>query len=167
MIPSRTSSLSQKPLTETKQPFWNQLQTPWKHAWALLQKKPSFTRFQLGFFFGGAGLMILQPSLPTYFSETLHLSYTDLLFAMAACKGIGFKYRSSTWGALRPDQERHLLIQFLSCPLIAAFFLAHRCPTCTNPFHLPLRCFSSLRCHASRKRVELAYVRPHFFQKRR
>ncbi|MDN3506704.1 MAG: MFS transporter [Simkaniaceae bacterium] len=70
---------------------------PLKNATEILSKRPDFLRFQLGFFLGGAGLMIVQPVLPKYFVDALHLSYSGMLTAIAACKGIGFALSSPLW----------------------------------------------------------------------
>ncbi|MDJ0651938.1 MAG: MFS transporter [Simkaniaceae bacterium] len=70
---------------------------PWKSSWKLLRKRLDFAKFQWGFFLGGAGLMIIQPVLPIYFNHVLHLSYSDVLTAVAALKGIGFVLSSPLW----------------------------------------------------------------------
>lgn len=70
---------------------------PWKSGWKLLSQRSDFAKFQWGFFLGGAGLMILQPVLPAYFNNVLHLSYSDVLTAVAALKGIGFALSSPLW----------------------------------------------------------------------
>lgn len=54
------------------------LTIPWKEGWKLLKQNPHFAKYQVLFFLGGAGLVALQPILPIYFKETLHLSYTQL-----------------------------------------------------------------------------------------
>lgn len=70
---------------------------PWKSGWNLLRKRLDFAKFQWGFFLGGAGLMIFQPVLPVYFNDVLHLSYSDVLTAVAALKGIGLALSSPLW----------------------------------------------------------------------
>lgn len=70
---------------------------PWKNAWNLVISRPDFGKFQIGFMLVGSGLMILQPALPIYFVDVLHLSYTELTFALTLCKGIGFAIASPLW----------------------------------------------------------------------
>lgn len=70
---------------------------PWKESYTLLQQRPDFASFQMGFMLGGAGLMIIQPSLPIFFIDTLNLSYTKMLLALAVCKGIGFAAATPFW----------------------------------------------------------------------
>lgn len=85
---------SERPTTEKK---LTHLINPWKSGWKLLSERLDFAKFQWGFFLGGAGLMILQPVLPAYFNNVLHLSYSDVLTAVAALKGIGFALSSPLW----------------------------------------------------------------------
>ena len=73
------------------------LLSPWKSGWRILKERVDFAKFQWGFFLGGAGLMIIQPVLPVYFSDVLSLSYSDVLTAIAALKGIGFALSSPMW----------------------------------------------------------------------
>ncbi len=73
------------------------LTIPWKDSWRILIKRPDFFKFQIGFFLGGAGLMIIQPALPKYFVDHLNLSYTSILTAIAVFKGIGFLISSPAW----------------------------------------------------------------------
>ncbi|NDD59663.1 MAG: MFS transporter, partial [Chlamydiae bacterium] len=73
---------------------------PWKSGWNLCLKKKDFRWFQIGFFLGGTGLMIMQPALPKFFFDTLHLSYAELAFALSACKGIGFALTTRFWSRL-------------------------------------------------------------------
>lgn len=70
---------------------------PWKSAWHLLKTKKDFRHFQIGTMILGCGLMIVQPALPSFFIETLHLSYTELSVAITLCKGIGFVTASPIW----------------------------------------------------------------------
>ena len=41
--------------------------------------------------------MIIQPVIPMFFSETLKLSYRDLIIAYSICKGFGFVLTSPLW----------------------------------------------------------------------
>jgi MFS family permease len=84
------------PLTELKQ----LLSKPWKSAWRVIQARPDFARYQLGFMLGGAGLIIMQPALPLFFMDRLHLSYTELAVALTLCKGIGYSATSNFWAQL-------------------------------------------------------------------
>lgn len=80
--------------------FRDQLVKPWKSAWELVKRRPDFTRFQLGFMLGGSGLIIMQPALPLFFMDELHLSYTELAVALTLCKGVGFAMTSPVWARL-------------------------------------------------------------------
>lgn len=84
-------------LTEEQLLKHNKLTLPWKQALKLLITRPDFRRYQIGFMLGGAGLMILQPALPIFFVDHLHLNYTKMLLALTACKGLGFTLASPIW----------------------------------------------------------------------
>lgn len=70
---------------------------PWKSAWELLSRRPDFAKFQIGFMLIGSGLMIIQPALPVFFADGLHLSYTEVGVAITLCKGVGFAFSSPLW----------------------------------------------------------------------
>jgi len=73
---------------------------PWKNAWNVLTQHPLFLKFQIGFTLLGSGLMVMQTTLPIFFVDELHLSYTELGIAMALCKGLGFACSSPLWARL-------------------------------------------------------------------
>lgn len=70
---------------------------PWKNSWELLKRRPDFAKFQIGFMWIGAGLMVIQPALPVFFVDHLHLSYTEMGAAITLCKGIGFAFATPFW----------------------------------------------------------------------
>lgn len=86
-------------VSPTSLSFLKQVIQPWKNAWEVLHNRPDFARFQVGYLFGGGGLMIMQPALPGFFIDTLNISYTELAIALTLCKGIGFASTSSFWAA--------------------------------------------------------------------
>lgn len=73
---------------------------PWRRVWQLMAQRKDFRIFQVGFMFGGAGLMIMQPALPKFFVDILHLSFTELGFAIAVCKGVGVLLTAPLWTRL-------------------------------------------------------------------
>lgn len=77
-----------------------QIQKPWKDAWELMQRRPDFARFQIGFMLGGGGLMLWQPALPEFFMEVLHVNYKELTIAMTLCKSIGYALATPLWTRL-------------------------------------------------------------------
>lgn len=76
--------------TETPSPTGLKVFTPWREAWALLKRREDFAHFQLGFLLLGTALMVIQPVLPIYFVDQLHLSYMEISVALTFCKGLGF-----------------------------------------------------------------------------
>lgn len=91
-IPS--TSVEQKKEQRT---FKQHLANPWKESYNLLRRRPDFLKFQIGFMWGGAGLMVFQPVLPKFFVDVLDLSYLEVATALTVCKGIGFALTSPLW----------------------------------------------------------------------
>ena len=77
--------------------FKQHLLNPWKESFKLLCQRADFLKFQIGFMWGGAGLMVLQPVLPKFFVDILDLSYLEVALAITVCKGIGFALTSPLW----------------------------------------------------------------------
>jgi len=97
-------------------PLWQ----PWRNAWEVLRQRSDFTKFQIGFMLIGSGLMIIQPSLPIFFVDRLHLSYTELGVAITLCKGVGFACGSPLW--VRWMQQVNLFHFGALIALLAALF---------------------------------------------
>ena len=70
---------------------------PWNNCLQLLKSRPDFRNYQIVFMFGGAGLIVMQPVLPIFFKETLHLSYTQVSLATTLCKALAFACASPIW----------------------------------------------------------------------
>lgn len=82
------------------------IKRPWVDSKKLLSVSPDFLKFQLGFFLGGAGLMLIQPAISQFFVKELSLSYTAMTAALTMMKGIGFVAASSIW--IRKLQNLHI-----------------------------------------------------------
>lgn len=93
---------------------------PWKLSINLLKARPDFTKFQIGFMLGGAGLMLMQPALQKYYVDVLDLSYTKLLTAIAAFKGIGFALTSRSWARIYNKKHIYKICSWVT--LTAAIF---------------------------------------------
>jgi predicted MFS family arabinose efflux permease len=98
----------------------NIIAKPWKDSFKILRENPSFLRFQIGFFLGGAGLMMIHPVLPKFLSGDLQLSYTELLLATCFCKGLGFVVSSPFW--VKKFNRSEILSFSSKIPLLAAIF---------------------------------------------
>ncbi|MBM3193871.1 MAG: MFS transporter [Chlamydiae bacterium] len=70
---------------------------PWIDCYQLMKKRSDFRKFQWAFMVGGFGLMVIQPVIPIFFTETLHISYRELLIAYSICKALGFVLTSHLW----------------------------------------------------------------------
>ncbi|MCB1114418.1 MAG: MFS transporter [Chlamydiia bacterium] len=68
-----------------------------KEIATLFKKTPGFFPYQLLFFLGGMGIVASQSTLPGYFQDHLHLSYTQLGLAFSFCKGLTFVLSSPFW----------------------------------------------------------------------
>jgi len=79
--------------------FLNKIIDPWKESFLLLKRRPDFSRFQMGFMICGSALMIMQPALPIYFADVLHLTYTDVMIALSIFRGLGFILSSNYWAS--------------------------------------------------------------------
>ena len=93
---------------------------PWQQGLKLLKERSDFSRFQIGFFLGGMGLVLMQPALPKFFFDGLHISYAELAIALSACKGIGFAVSSKFLSSL---MQRLSIFRFSGIvTLLAALF---------------------------------------------
>lgn len=70
---------------------------PWTQSWQIMRQRPDFASFLIGFMLGGTGIMIMQPTIPVFFADVLNLSFTEMLVALSAFKGIGFVLASPVW----------------------------------------------------------------------
>lgn len=100
---------------------------PWKRSYKLLLQRPDFTAFQASFMILGCGLMILQPAMPVYFVDELHLTYVELALALALCKGVSyagaspfFAKRLHDWGIFRFSSFVSILAVFFPLFLMMA-----------------------------------------------
>lgn len=104
--------------------FKKQLLKPWQNAWEILSKRQDFARFQVGFMLAGSGLIIMQPVLPGFFIDNLHLSYTELGVAITLCKSVGFATTSTLWARLLNRVDINRLIGWVAAvACLYAFFL--------------------------------------------
>lgn len=81
----KPTSMPQKPTFS-----WKQIAEPWKQSLNLVRQRADFAHYQVGFMLGGSALMMMQTALPMFYVDVLHLTYTEILMAVAVCKSIGF-----------------------------------------------------------------------------
>lgn len=79
------------------EPKSNPLLTPWKDSWNLLKQRRDFARFQLGFMFGGIGLMLIMPAVMLYAADDLLISNKDIVLSRFVWMGIGFFMATPFW----------------------------------------------------------------------
>lgn len=92
-LPSRTLDEARASLIQ-KFCIKNEIIKPWQQTLKTLRESTGFLHYQLGFFLGGAGLMMMHSVIPMFFVDTLELSYTKLLIALGVCKAIGYTLAS-------------------------------------------------------------------------
>jgi len=93
---------------------------PWRSAWEIMSSRIDFSRFQVGFMLGGFGLMVIQPVLPAFFTDTLFLSYKELGMALTLCKGVGYAATSPIWARWMNQWNIYRFISIVT--LMAAAF---------------------------------------------
>lgn len=87
-----------EPLQEKRFVGWKEsFLRPWIDCYELMKNRSDFRKFQWAFMVGGFGLMVIQPVIPIFFTETLHISYRELLIAYSICKALGFVLTSPLW----------------------------------------------------------------------
>lgn len=96
-IPIRGEHQQPEECMEKTEGFRANFVKPWKDSMHLMRTRPDFARFQMGFMACGFGLMLIQPVIPIFFDQVLHLSYKNLMIAYSICKGLGFVFTSRLW----------------------------------------------------------------------
>lgn len=81
----------------------NYLLFPLQAGWKVLNEQTAFSQYLLLFFLGGMGLVMIQPILPLFFKDNLHLSYQDLALAFSFCRGLFIYYDISFMGSMVPS----------------------------------------------------------------
>jgi hypothetical protein len=76
----------------------NRILSPWQKAGSLLLSRKDFAHYQIGFMVMGSGLMLMQPTIYSFFDEKLLLSYLEFAVALSFCKGIAYALASPLWG---------------------------------------------------------------------
>jgi MFS family permease len=75
----------------------NRLLEPWKESLKLLRQRDDFARFQIGFMWGGVGLMLIMPALVLYSVDDLGLSHADMTLSRFVWMGLGFVLATPFW----------------------------------------------------------------------
>lgn len=117
-----------------KQPFRNnkrekfslkdKLIRPWKEAYLVMSKRPDFTRFQVGFFLCGFGLVMSSAVLPLYCVNILNVSLSEYATARLVCMCIGYVLFSKFWS--RKISSLHIfefMVYVMTCFILFAIFI--------------------------------------------
>lgn len=73
------------------------LQAHFRNSLNLLREQKDFVQYLCLFFLGGAGLVMMQSTLPLFFKNDLHLSYTTITLAVSGCKGLALISSAKLW----------------------------------------------------------------------
>jgi hypothetical protein len=103
-----------------KKPF-KELIEPLKRGMHLLYGHPQFAHYLFLYFLGGAGIVLMQPSLPIYFNQHLDLSYQQLTLAFSFCKGLSFLMSSPLWAKYISQISIYRLNAYMN--MLTAFFI--------------------------------------------
>lgn len=90
----------EEPLSEEKVSLKEFFVRPWRESLRLCRERKDFSLFQWGFMLSGFGIMVLQPAIPLFLVEKLHLSYMDFGIALSLCKAVGIAVSSPLWARL-------------------------------------------------------------------
>ena len=117
-MPKRTNA----PVSEKKEPLRNRLVQPWTKALKVLKEDRPFKTLQTRIMLFGIAMMVAHPATAIYFVKTLGLSYFQISFLFAVCKGCGSLVSSQAWGRLmnKIPMERFATITFTLFALFIA-----------------------------------------------
>lgn len=105
-----------------KEPLKNRLMQPWAKATKVLREDRAFRSLQTRIMLFGIAMMMAHPATAIYFVKTLSLSYFQISFLFAVCKGCGSLVSSQAWGRLmnRIPMDRFATITFVLFALFIA-----------------------------------------------
>jgi len=85
-------------LAEPERLSWRErIVQPWRDSVQLLRERKDFSLFQWGFMIAGFGIMLIQPAIPVFVVDWLHVSYLEMAAAISIVKGFGFTLSSPLW----------------------------------------------------------------------
>lgn len=93
-IPMPVSEKNQK---AKKISFKDAILLPIAESFHLIKKTKEFFHFQMGFMIGGFGLMIINPALIIFYSDTLDLTHQNLTYARYIFMGCGVLISTYFW----------------------------------------------------------------------
>lgn len=109
-----------------KKPFSlkNNLIKPWKEAYSVMSRRPDFTRFQVGFFFCGFGLMMSTAIIPIYCANVLNITLSEFAIARLLCMCVGYVLLSKFWSLkLNSLPIFEFMVYVMICFILFAVFL--------------------------------------------
>lgn len=117
-LPIDGIDLSVEPKKQTKLLF-----LPWRESFALLKEKKAFARWQLGYLFGGMGIMLTITPQAIYFADVLRLDHHHLVTARWIFFGVGFVLSTTLWSKLMSKLSIESVTSVI-CSSFALFFVS-------------------------------------------
>jgi len=127
-MPSPCAHESEVSPSTPTQSITTEIRQQWKSALSILKKRPEFLSYLHMFFWGGAGLVMMQSVLPVFFKDDLKLSYTTITLVFSTCKGIALLASSRLWARFMPNMSIFRLntyVNMLTLAFIGRVLLAN------------------------------------------
>ncbi len=116
--------IRQKKTKHNQFSFKDKFTLPWKEAYRLMSQRPDFTRFQVGFFLCGFGLMMSSAILPFYCVNILNVSLGEFATARLVCMCIGYVLFSKFWSRkLNSLPIYEFMVYVIICFILFAIFI--------------------------------------------
>lgn len=97
---------------------------PWKEAYSVMSSRPDFTRFQIGFFVCGFGLVMSTAIIPIYCANVLNITLSEFATARLICMCVGYVLFSKFWSVkLNSLPIFEFMVYVMSCFILFAIFL--------------------------------------------
>lgn len=104
--------------------FREKVTKPWKDAYKLMRERPDFSRFQIGFFLCGFGLMMSIAVIPFYCANILNISLSEFATAKLVCMCIGYVLFANFWSKkLNSLHIFEFMVYVIICFILFAIFL--------------------------------------------
>ncbi|NGX56977.1 MAG: hypothetical protein K1060chlam5_01233 [Candidatus Anoxychlamydiales bacterium] len=101
--------------------FKEKVVDPLKESYNLLKTRKDFLRFHIGYTFAGAGILLIHPILPIYFSN-LNINLAQLTTALLVFKSLGSIVSSPIWG--RALAKKSIMkLSFHMCVIVTLSFM--------------------------------------------
>lgn len=77
--------------------------------WQIIQPTTSFFKFQVRFMFFGIAVVLFKPIQSVFLASLSHCSYSQMVFFLSVCRGVGGMISARAWGALLNSSSVRLM----------------------------------------------------------